>query len=232
MWSKRAQSLPAQREAEGARHGNQEGTGSPPQCPCPRMMGGGWGEVRTPVRAGLLTCSASALESGFPLGVHGVLPCGVSEHRAASALLRGQAEGQGLSPHTTIPEGPRVRRPVAGSRHIPADYSHTYKACAGTRTTRATHTVCTNVSARRSATAPGLALGRRTWTPELHRGSGVHADTPLPTRTQMHRHSSHRRAHAHVRGWTARVDTRAQAHACRQTQAGHTVTCPLGTFNL
>lgn len=108
MWSKRAQSLPAQREAEGARHGNQEGTGSPPQCPCPRMMGGGWGEVRTPVRAGLLTCSASALESGFPLGVHGVLPCGVSEQSCLRPPQRA-GRGPGVVPLHYHSRGPKSK---------------------------------------------------------------------------------------------------------------------------
>lgn len=156
----------------------------------------------------------------------------MSEHRAASALLRGQAEGQGLSPHTTILEGPRVRRPMAGSRHTPTYYSHMYKACTWAHTTHATHTVCTNIHIRRPTTAPRLwcsadTLGHRNHTdkaaympvhhcPHIHRCIDT-AHTDTCTHTRM--------GNTHGHPW-------ASTHVQSQTHAWYTVTCLLGTFNL
>lgn len=144
--NKQAQSLLAQRKLAqplaGAQHRNQEGTGLP-WHPSPQMIREGGEEARTQV--GLFTCKVSALESEFPprapppLGFCHRLGKGDSEQgtteNTAAKILRGWAEGQGLSPDTIILEGPRGRRPVAGPRHT----RHTTHACTSHALRHATH---------------------------------------------------------------------------------------------
>lgn len=108
-----------------------------------RLMREGWGKMRTPVWGHLFI----ALEREFPPGAPSVCHGGSerdTENRAASALLSmGSSEtgqkAEAYSLHTTILEGPRARRPMAGSRHNQTCNPSVYKVCSWTHATNAGH---------------------------------------------------------------------------------------------